>query len=57
MSEKGLVMEYRDEPTEFREPTEAELRARSQRNFAIAGGLLAFMAVVFLVMVARAGAL
>ena len=50
-------MEYRDEPTEFREPTEAELRARGQRNIAIAGGLLAFMAVVFLVMVARAGAL
>ena len=48
-------MEYRDTPTEFAEPTEAELRARGRRNWAIAGGLLTFMVVVFLAMIARAG--
>jgi len=48
-------MEYRDTPTEFAKPTEAELRARSRRNYAIAAVLLAFMVTVFLAMLARAG--
>ena len=51
------MKEYRDQPTQFAAPTEAELRARASRNLAIAVGLLAFMVVVFFVMISRAGAL
>ena len=49
------MKEYRDQPTEFAAPSEAELRARTQRNWALAGGLLTFMVVVFFSMLARAG--
>ena len=49
------MTEYRDAPSEFAAPTEAELRARSRRNVAIALALLAFMGGVFLAMLARAG--
>ena len=48
-------MEYRDTPTEFAAPTEAELRARGRRNWAIAAALLGFMVTVFVAMLARAG--
>ena len=49
------MKEYNQTPTEFAAPTEAELRARSRRSLAIAVGLLAFMVVVFLAMISRAG--
>ena len=49
------MREYRNTPTEFAQPTPAELRARSMRNWAIAIGLLAFMGAVFVAMLARAG--
>mgnify|MGYP001795561022 CR=1 FL=1 len=38
--------EYRDEPTEFAEPSAAEVRARSRRNIAIALILVGFMVLV-----------
>ena len=45
--------EYRDEPTEFAEPTRDEIRARTRRNVAIALGLLAFMVLVAISLVMR----
>ena len=47
------MREYRDRPTEFHEPTPAELKARNKRNIAIAVGLALFMIFVFVTMVAR----
>ncbi|MGB3456780.1 MAG: hypothetical protein WBG08_05685 [Litorimonas sp.] len=38
--------EYRNNPTEFAEPSRAEIRARTRRNIAIAVGLLGFMLLV-----------
>jgi len=49
------MREYRDTPTEFAQPSPEELRARRIRNWAIAAVLLAFMVIVFLAMIARAG--
>ena len=48
--------QYRDDPTEFYAPSEAELKARSRRNVAIALGLVAFMIGSFLIMITRSGA-
>jgi len=47
------MKEYRDRPTEFHEPTPAELKARNKRNVAIALGLALFMIFVFVTMVSR----
>lgn len=47
------MVEYRDTPKKFAEPSEAEIRARSKRNIALAVGLLIFVALVFLTMVSR----
>lgn len=49
------MKEYRDKPTEFHAPSEAEIKARSKRNVAIAIGLAAFMIFVFVTMIARGG--
>jgi len=48
--------EYRGKPKNFVEPTEAELKARSRRNVALAIGLAAFMVFVFVTMVSRGSA-
>lgn len=45
--------EYRDKPTEFREPTQEEIKARTKRNIALAAGLLIFVILVFVTMVSR----
>jgi len=47
------MQEYRDRPTKFSEPTEAEVKARSKRNIALAFGLLIFVILVFVTMVSR----
>jgi len=47
------MREYREKPTDFHEPTPAELKARNKRNVAIALGLAIFMVFVFVTMVAR----
>ena len=47
------MREYRDTPSEFHEPSPAELKARYKRNIAIALGLALFMIFVFVTMVAR----
>lgn len=47
------MTEYRDKPTKFHEPTEAEIKARTKRNVAIALSLAAFMIFVFITMVVR----
>lgn len=47
------MTEYRDKPTQFAEPTKAEIKARSKRNIALALVLLLFVVLVFLTMVAR----
>jgi len=47
------MREYRDTPTEFHEPTPAELKARNKRNIALALALALFMMFVFVTMVAR----
>lgn len=45
--------EYRDEPKQFLEPSREEVRARSLRNIAIAIGLVGFMALVAISVIAR----
>lgn len=40
------MREYRNEPTDFAEPSADEIRARSRRNIAIALVLLGFMGLV-----------
>lgn len=47
------MQEYRDRPTEFSEPTQAEVKARTKRNVALAVGLLLFVILVFVTMVSR----
>jgi len=47
------MREYRDKPTDFREPTPEEIKARSKRNIALAVGLLFFVILVFVTMVSR----
>ncbi|MEP1230137.1 MAG: hypothetical protein ABJG88_05635 [Litorimonas sp.] len=47
------MREYRDKPQNFVEPTDAEIRARTKRNIAIAAALLGFTAFVFVTMVSR----
>ena len=47
------MREYRDRPTEFHEPTPAELKARNKRNVALALGLAIFMIFVFVTMVSK----
>lgn len=45
--------EYRNEPTEFAEPTRAEIRARTGRNIAIAVGLVFFLILIVASIVLR----
>ena len=45
--------EYRDEPTKFAEPSQAEIRARSKRNIAIAVGLVFFLVLIAVSIVLR----
>lgn len=47
------MQEYRNKPTEFSEPTQAEVKARTKRNIALALGLLFFVVLVFATMVSR----
>ncbi len=47
------MTEYRDTPTKFHAPTEAELKARGRRNIAIALALALFMIFVFVTMITR----
>lgn len=47
------MREYRDTPTEFHTPTQAELKARNKRNVAIALALAIFMIFVFVTMVSK----
>ena len=50
------MREYRNTPSEFAEPTRAEIRARTRRNVAIALGLLAFMVLIAISIVMRSPA-
>lgn len=45
--------EYRDTPQKFIAPTEAELKARNKRSYAIAIALALFMLFVFVTMITR----
>ena len=47
------MKEYRETPKTFVEPTAAEVKARTKRNIALAGGLLLFVILVFVTMVSR----
>ncbi len=47
------MAEYRNKPTEFREPTREELLARNKRNIALAIGLVVFMVFIFITMISR----
>ncbi len=47
------MQEYRDRPTHFSKPTNAEVKARTKRNILLAGGLLFFVILVFVTMVSR----
>lgn len=47
------MREYRDKPQNFVAPTEAEIKARTKRNIALALALLTFVILVFLTMVMR----
>ena len=47
------MQEYRKRPTEFSKPTDAEVKARTKRNIALALGLLLFVILVFVTMVSR----
>ncbi len=47
------MREYRDKPKHFVEPTDAEIKARTKRNVALALALLGFTAFVFVTMVSR----
>jgi hypothetical protein len=47
------MKEYRDTPHDFVAPTEAEVKARSKRNIALAACLLAFVLLVFFTMVLK----
>jgi len=47
------MREYRDTPKNFVAPSDAEIKARTKRNIAIALALLGFTAFVFITMVSR----
>jgi len=47
------MREYRDKPTDFVEPTDAEIAARGKRNIALAVGLAAFVIFVFVTVISR----
>lgn len=47
------MREYRNEPTEFAAPTQAEIRARTGRNIAIAFGLVFFLILIAVSIVLR----
>ncbi len=47
------MAEYRQKPTEFTRPTDAELAAQNKRNIAIALSLVAFILFVFFTMISR----
>lgn len=47
------MSEYRDTPKTFHQPSEAEIKARTRRNIAIATSLALFMLFVFVTMVSR----
>jgi len=47
------MQEYRNRPTKFSEPTQDEVKARTNRNIALALGLLLFVVLVFVTMVSR----
>ena len=47
------MREYRNQPTEFAEPTREEIRARTQRNIAIALGLVLFLILIAISIVMR----
>jgi len=47
------MQEYRDKPSKFVQPTDAEVKARTKRNIALALGLLLFVVLVFATMVSR----
>lgn len=49
------MAEHRNKPTQFAEPTEAELLARRKRSIAIAIGLVLFMIFVFVTMISQGG--
>lgn len=49
------IEQYRDRPKQFLAPNAEELKARNKRNVAIAVGLAAFMAFIFVTMVTRSG--
>ncbi len=50
---KKHIGQYSDTPTKFIAPTEAELKARNKRNYAIAIALVAFMTFIFVTMITR----
>ncbi len=52
---KKHIGQYSDTPTRFIAPTEAELKARNKRNYALAIALVAFMLFIFVTMITRAG--
>lgn len=59
MNEKKSVLQsrqYRDEPSEFIEPSPDALKARNKRSYAIAISLALFMLFVFVTMVSRGSA-
>lgn len=47
------MKEYRDTPKNFVEPSDAEIKARTKRNIALALVLLGFTVFVFVTMVSR----
>lgn len=47
------MAEYRHTPTEFRRPSDGELKARRKRNIALAIGLVVFVFFVFFTMISR----
>lgn len=59
MNEKKSVLEsrqYRQEPSEFIEPSPEALKARNRRSYAIAIALALFMLFVFVTMISRGNA-
>lgn len=47
------MKEYRGKPESFVKPSDAEIKARTKRNIALALALLGFTAFVFITMVSR----
>jgi len=47
------MREYRDKPENFVAPTEAEVKARTKRNIALAVCLAVFVILVFVTMIMR----